>query len=97
MTKITFANTNNPNVEMSAVINLPEGFEEGAKYPTIVVSHPGGGVKEQTAGTYAAELAKLGFVTIAYDASYQASRGAACANSRTPTSAPRMSARWSTT
>lgn len=70
MTKVTFANTNKPNVEMSAVINLPEGFEEGAKYPTIVVSHPGGGVKEQTAGTYAAERAKQDFVTIAYDASY---------------------------
>ncbi|MCB1377298.1 MAG: alpha/beta hydrolase [Alphaproteobacteria bacterium] len=75
MTKISFTNTNNPGVEMSAVINLPEGFEEGTRYPAIVVSHPGGGVKEQTAGTYAAELAKRGFVTIAYDASYQGESG----------------------
>ena len=69
--KISFPNTNNRAITMSAVINVPEGFDESRKYPAIVVSHPGGGVKEQTAGTYAAQLADEGFVTIAYDASYQ--------------------------
>ncbi|CDL42820.1 Dienelactone hydrolase and related enzymes [Escherichia coli ISC41] len=29
-----------------------------------MVSHPGGGVKEQTAGTYAEKLAEKGFVTM---------------------------------
>lgn len=75
MTKISFANSNNPAIEMSAILNLPEGFDENRKYPAIVVTHPGGGVKEQTAGTYAAELARAGFVTIAYDASYQGESG----------------------
>ncbi|OOY21070.1 hypothetical protein BMI86_00315 [Thioclava sp. DLFJ5-1] len=75
MTKISFANSNNPDIEMSAILNLPEGFDETRKYPAIVVTHPGGGVKEQTAGTYAAELARAGFVTIAYDASYQGESG----------------------
>lgn len=71
MSKITFPNSNNKTITMSAVMHFPEGFDESRRYPAIVVSHPGGGVKEQTAGTYARKLAGRGFVTIAYDASYQ--------------------------
>ena len=71
MNKVTFPNSNNTTITMAAVINFPEGFDDSQRYPAIVVSHPGGGVKEQTAGTYTAKLAREGFVTIAYDASYQ--------------------------
>ena len=71
MGKISFANSNNRTITMSAVIYYPEGFDESRTYPAIVVSHPGGGVKEQTAGSYARKFAEKGFVTIAYDASYQ--------------------------
>ncbi|MCP5306042.1 MAG: alpha/beta hydrolase [Chromatiaceae bacterium] len=71
MNKVNFPNSNNTTITMAAVINFPEGFDDSQRYPAIVVSHPGGGVKEQTAGTYTAKLAREGFVTIAYDASYQ--------------------------
>lgn len=75
MGKISFPNSNNRTIAMSAVINFPEGFDESRSYPAVVVSHPGGGVKEQTAGLYARKLAEQGFVTIAYDASHQGESG----------------------
>lgn len=69
--EISIKNHNGQGIILAAVINFPEGFDESKTYPAVVVSHPGGGVKEQTAGLYARKLAEHGFITIAYDASYQ--------------------------
>ena len=69
--KVQFETKNGQGITMAAVINFPENFDRSLKYPAIVVTHPGGGVKEQTAGLYAKRLAEAGFITIAYDASYQ--------------------------
>ncbi|WP_313455804.1 alpha/beta hydrolase [Stenotrophomonas sp.] len=71
MRNVTFKNLNGQGVTTAATLYFPEGFDESRKHPAVVVSHPGGGVKEQTAGLYAKKLAEAGLVTIAFDRSYQ--------------------------
>lgn len=71
MEKVSFKNLNGQGVTMAAIVHLPERFDASRKYAAVVVAHPGGGVKEQTAGLYAKKLAENGFVAIAFDASYQ--------------------------
>ncbi|KAG5359519.1 hypothetical protein CJU90_5342 [Yarrowia sp. C11] len=68
---VTYKNLNGQGITISATLNFPPNFDESKKYPGIVVAHPAGGVKEQTAGIYANKVAAGGFVTLAYDASYQ--------------------------
>lgn len=58
-------------LQVAGILNIPENAEENKKNPAIVCVHPGSSCKEQTAGIYAEKLAELGYVTIAFDASYQ--------------------------
>ena len=72
MRHVTFKNG---QIIMAGNLYLPDSFDEKKQYPTIIVTHPGGGVKEQTAGLYAQKLAKKGFITLAFDASHQGESG----------------------
>lgn len=72
--KITYKNSNN-GLMMSAYLDLPENFDKNQQYPAIVITHPGGGVKEQTAGIYGRKFSEHGFVTLVTDASYQGESG----------------------
>lgn len=65
----------NSNFMMAGNLYLPENVDENKKYPAIVVTHPGGGVKEQVSGLYADKLSKEGFITLAFDASHQGESG----------------------
>ena len=62
-------------LKIAGLVFKPENFDENKKYPAIVVTHPGDGVKEQVTGLYAKRLAQKGFVTLAYDAAYQGESG----------------------
>lgn len=61
--------------EIAANVYTPAHYDPTKSYVAVVVSHPNGGVKEQTAGLYAQRLAGLGYVAIAADASYQGASG----------------------
>lgn len=62
--------------DMAAFILLPDGFDAAKRYPTMVSVHPFGSCKEQTSSAvYGKALAELGYVVIAFDASFQGESG----------------------
>jgi len=62
-------------IDIAANIYTPANYDAQKKYPAVVVAHPNGGIKEQTAGLYAQHLAEAGYITITADAAYQGSSG----------------------
>lgn len=58
-------------LDVKGDLYIPDDYQAGQKLPAIVVGHPFGGVKEQTAGLYTQKLCMKGNVTLAFDASYQ--------------------------
>jgi len=71
-TKVTFPNQ---LTSMAGILFVPPNMDKTKKYPALAVAHPFGGVKEQTAGTYARKMAEKGYVTLAFDASHQGESG----------------------
>jgi len=66
--KVVFKN----QYKMNVVGNLfvPKDLNRGAKNPAVVVGHPMGAVKEQSANLYATKMAEQGFVTLSLDLSF---------------------------
>lgn len=67
-----------------ANVYTPANYDPKKKYAAIVVAHPNGGVKEQTAGLHAQRLAEQGYITIAMDAAYQGGSGGEPRSTDTP-------------
>jgi fermentation-respiration switch protein FrsA (DUF1100 family) len=61
--------------DVAANLHFPKAFDEKKKYAAIVCGHPISSCKEQTSGIYAKRLAELGFMTLAFDASFQGESG----------------------
>ena len=69
--KVTFAN--HFGITLAADMYMPKNAE--GKLPAIAVSGPFGACKEQSSGLYAQEMARRGFLTIAFDPSFTGESG----------------------
>ena len=69
--KVTFVN----HFGVTLAADLYEPKEYTGKLPAIAVSGPFGAVKEQSSGLYAQEMAKRGFLAIAFDPSFTGESG----------------------
>jgi fermentation-respiration switch protein FrsA (DUF1100 family) len=66
--KVTFKNQY--NLKVAGNLFIPKTASQNGKWPAIVVGHPMGAVKEQSANLYAQKLAERGFVTMSIDLSF---------------------------
>ena len=66
--KVTFKNQYQMNV--TGNLFVPNDLDRNTTHAAMVVGHPMGAVKEQSANLYAAKLAERGFVTMSLDLSY---------------------------
>src|SRR5262245_16316264 len=60
--KVTFKNQY--NMDVVGKLFVPRTPKQNTKNPAIIVGHPMGAVKEQSANLYAQKLADQGFVTL---------------------------------
>ena len=68
MYKIRFQNQYKMNVV--GHLFIPKSLDTNHKHAAIVVGHPMGAVKEQSADVYASNMAERGFITLSIDLSY---------------------------
>ena len=68
-------------IDLVGHLYLPKDFSPEKKYAAIAVSGPFGAVKEQSSGLYAQEMAKAGFVALAFDPSFTGESGPASVRS----------------
>jgi fermentation-respiration switch protein FrsA (DUF1100 family) len=66
--RVTFKNLY--KMEVVGHLFIPKSFDKHQKHPAIIVGHPMGAVKEQSADVYASTLAERGFITMAIDLSF---------------------------
>ncbi len=84
MQKVTFENQYKMKVTGNLYIPENGNQNQDARYPAIIVGHPMGAVKEQSANLYATKMAEQGFVTLAIDLSFWGESGGEPRNAVSP-------------
>jgi fermentation-respiration switch protein FrsA (DUF1100 family) len=80
--KVTF--DNRLGIKLVGDLYVPKNIDRSVRHPAIIVGHPYGGVKEQSSGLYAQQMAERGFVTLAFDASSGGESGGTPRNIASP-------------
>ncbi|WAI01563.1 cupin domain-containing protein [Methanogenium organophilum] len=71
--KVTYKNRF--GIELAGHLYYAKDLDLSEKHPAIVIGPPYGGVKEQGPGIYAQDMARRGFVALAFDPSYNGESG----------------------
>ena len=66
--KVNFLNQY--QMKVAGNLFIPKNIDRKVRYPAIVVGHPMGATKEQSANLYATKMAERGFVTLSLDLSF---------------------------
>lgn len=75
VTRTPVSYKNRHGITLAADLYRPKEFDESRQYPAILIGPPYSGVKEQGPGIYAQNLARRGFVALAFDPSYNGYSG----------------------
>lgn len=68
MQPVTFKNLY--KMDVAGNLFLPDNMDQAVRHPAIIVGHPMGAVKEQSANLYATKMAEQGFVTLSVDLAF---------------------------
>lgn len=75
---------NRYGISIAGHLYMPKSIDKTKKYAALVLSGPFGAVKEQSSGLYAHEMAKRGFITLAFDPSFTGESGGEVRNVASP-------------
>jgi fermentation-respiration switch protein FrsA (DUF1100 family) len=75
VTREKVAFKNRYGITLSGHLYSPKNIDKSTNYPALVLSGPFGAVKEQSSGLYANEMAKRGFISLAFDPSFTGESG----------------------
>lgn len=66
---------NRYGIDLVGHIYFPKDFDSSKKYSALAVAGPFGAVKEQSSGLYAQEMARRGYIAVAFDPSFTGESG----------------------